>query len=207
MAPRLKFTKEQMVSAALELVRCCGMDALTARSLAAEVGTSTQPVFTCFGSMDNVCKEVTDAARALFRTYIKNGLSAEIPFFGVGMQYIAFAKDEPELYRVLFLNGNGGVSENVREMGNIVRKPLTEIYHLTTEEADRFLRDMWLVVHSIATLTVTGDCSYSESEISDILTGFSVAVCKAIKEVPGFVSGSFDRNSVFGQLTSESAEH
>lgn len=115
-------------------------------------------------------------------------------FSGVGMQYIAFAKDEPQLYRLLFLNGDGGISDAVKELGATVREPLTRIYSLTAEEADLFFRDMWLVVHSIATLTVSGDCGYGEKEISGILTGFSVAVCKAIKEVPGFVSGTFDRN-------------
>ena len=93
-----------------------------------------------------------------------------------------------------------------KELGATVREPLTRIYSLTAEEADLFFRDMWLVVHSIATLTVSGDCGYGEKEISGILTGFSVAVCKAIKEVPGFVSGTFDRNKVFAELVSEKSD-
>ena len=47
-----KFTKEQMITAALDLVRREGTAALTARSLAEALGTSTQPVFTCFTTMD-----------------------------------------------------------------------------------------------------------------------------------------------------------
>lgn len=206
MAPRLKFTKEQMITAALDLVRREGTAALTARSLAEALGTSTQPVFTCFGSMDEAKREVKTAAQSLFREYIKNGLDSDIPFFGVGMQYIAFAKDEPQLYRLLFLNGEGSISDAVKELGATVREPLTRIYSLTAEEADFFFRDMWLVVHSIAALTVSGDCGYGEKEISGILTGFSIAVCKAIKEVPGFVSGTFDRNKVFAELVSEKSD-
>lgn len=206
MAPRIRYTKEQMTAIALDLVRRKGNAALTARALAEELGTSTQPVFTCFGSMDEAKSEVRNAAQALFKEYLKKGLSSEVPFFGVGMQYIAFAKDEPELYRLLFLCGDGEMAESVAGMGAIVRKPLTDIYHLTVEEADRFFRDMWLVVHSIATLTVSGNCGYGEREISGILTGFSVAICKAIKEIPGFVSGDFDRDAVFRALISENAE-
>ena len=141
MAPRLKFTKEQMITAALDLVRREGTAALTARSLAEALGTSTQPVFTCFGSMDEAKREVKTAAQSLFREYIKNGLDSDIPFFGVGMQYIAFAKDEPQLYRLLFLNGEGGISDAVKELGAIVREPLTRIYSLTAEEADLFFED------------------------------------------------------------------
>ena len=59
------------------------------------------------------------------------------------------------------------------------------------------------MVHSIATLTVTGGCPYSEKEIADILTGFSVSVYKAIKEIPGFAAGDFDRDKVFRELIAE----
>ena len=66
--------------------------------------------------------------------------------------------------------------------------------------ADRYFRDLWLVVHGLATLIVSGECSYSEQEIGRILTGFSLSVCKAIKEIPGFVEGTFDRDKEFHKL-------
>ena len=66
MAPKNKFTREEMVAAALRVVRRKGADALTAKALAEELGTSTQPVFTCFGTMDALKTEVSAAAEALF---------------------------------------------------------------------------------------------------------------------------------------------
>lgn len=48
MAPKNKFTKEEMVEAALRVVRAKGIGGLTAKTLADELGTSTQPVFTAF---------------------------------------------------------------------------------------------------------------------------------------------------------------
>ena len=59
------------------------------------------------------------------------------------------------------------------------------------------IRNLWFVVHSLSTLIVTGDCPYSDREIGQILTGFSVSICKSIKEIPGFADGSFDRDAVF----------
>ena len=52
MAPKNKFSREEMVSAAVAVVRKKGLEGLTAKALAEELGTSTQPIFTCFGSMD-----------------------------------------------------------------------------------------------------------------------------------------------------------
>ena len=65
---------------------------------------------------------------------------------------------------------------------------------------------MWLVVHSLATLVVTDDCPYSEQEIGEILTGFSVSLCKAIKEIPGFAENHYDRDAIFTELISRSYE-
>ena len=70
MAPKNKFTKEEMVAAALRVVREKGIDGLTAKTMADALGTSTQPVFTCFGSMDGVRQEVYAAALRCERRYL-----------------------------------------------------------------------------------------------------------------------------------------
>ena len=50
MAPKSKFTKEEIAEAALWIVREKGSDGLTAKAIADALGTSTRPVFTAFGS-------------------------------------------------------------------------------------------------------------------------------------------------------------
>ena len=204
MAPKNKFTREEMVNAALRVVRIKGMDALTAKALAEELGTSTQPVFTCFNTMDTVKKEVRAAAERVYDGYAAEGLRQEIPFLGFGTQYIRFAREEPELYRLLFLattaDGNSGALEAMKHSQAIIRPSLEQIYQISAEDADRYFRDLWLVVHSLAALIVTGGCPYSDAEISQILTGFSISTCKAIKEIPGFTAGTFDRDAIFRSL-------
>ena len=183
MAPKNKFTKEEMVEAAIRVVRDKGIDGLTAKALADELGTSTQPVFT---------------------GYVSAGLKEKIPFFGVGMQYIRFAREEPELYRFLFLTRTQeqeySAMRSMRHLQALVRPTLVNVYHITDEEAALYFRDLWFVVHSLSTLIVTGDCPYSDREIGQILTGFSISICRSIKEIPGFAAGAFDRAAVFRAL-------
>lgn len=204
MAPKNKFTREEMVAAAVQVVRKNGAASLTAKSLAGELGTSTQPVFTCFGTMDTAKAEVYAAAGRLFDDYLAEGMKEEVSFFGFGMQYIRFVQEEPELYRLLFLmrpdDLGSGAFATMRHMQEIVRPSLVETYHISEQEADRYFRDLWLVVHSLSTLIVTGECPYSDREIGQILTGFSVSIFKAIKEIPGFVEGDFDRDATFRDL-------
>ena len=207
MAPKNKFTRKEMVAAAVRVVQKRGAAALTAKSLAEELGTSTQPVFTCFGTMEALKAEVYVAAERLFDEYLTKGLKEKISFLGFGSQYIRFARKEPELYRLLFLmrpdEVGSGAFAAMRHMQELVRPSLVEIYHISAQEADRYFRDLWLVVHSLATLIVTGDCPYSDREIGQILTGFSISVFKAIKEIPGFTEGTFDRDATFRGLIQE----
>lgn len=207
MAPKNKFTKEEMVEAALQVVRAKGIDGLTAKTMADELGTSTQPVFTAFGSMDTVKQEVYAAAVRVYDGYAEAGLKEKIPFFGVGMQYIRFAREEPELYRLLLLTRTReqecSAMKSMRHLQELVRPTLINIYHITAEEADIYFRDLWFVVHSLSTLIVTGDCPYSDREIGQILTGFSISICKSIKEIPGFAAGTFDRDAAFRALVSK----
>ena len=205
MAPKNKFTKEEMVEAALWVVRERGIDGLTAKTLADALDTSTQPVFTAFGSMDAVKREAYAAAVQVYDSYANAGLKEKIPFFGVGMQYIRFAREEPELYRMLFLMRTQEYSamDSMTHLQELVRPALVSIYRITAEEADVYFRNLWFVVHSLSTLIVTGDCPYSDREIGQILTGVSVSIYKSIKEIPGFAAGSFDRDAVFRALIRE----
>ena len=193
-----------MVEAALRVVRANGIDALTAKTMADALGTSTQPIFTAFGSMDGIKKEVYAAAIRVYDRYTDAGLKERIPFFGVGMQYIRFAREEPELYRLLFLtraqDKSFSAMQSMQHLQSLVRPTLMYIYRITEQEADLYFRDLWFVVHSLSTLIVTGDCPYSDREIGQILTGVSISICKSIKEIPGFADGSFDRDAAFRAL-------
>ena len=95
MAPKFKFTRAEITDAAMQVVRRNGIGALTARAIADELGVSTQPVFTCFSTMAEARGAVRSAAESIYDGYVEEGLRAEIPFYGFGMQYIRFAREEP----------------------------------------------------------------------------------------------------------------
>ena len=204
MAPKNKFTKEQIVAAALNVVREGGISSLTAKTLAEKLGTSTRPIFTAFATMDNLKNEMRSAAENTYKEYVAEGLKEKIPFLGLGMKHIHFAQNEPELYRFLFLTSspekNNCAFDAMQQALEAARPSLMSIYRITAEEADFYFRDMWLVVHSLSALMVSGGVDYSPKEIGEILSGFSLSICKAIKEIPGFASGDFDKDKLFKEI-------
>ena len=66
MPPKPKFTREEIVDAALSIVSERGVDALTARELGERLGSSARPVFTVFKNMEEVQAEVRAAAMRRF---------------------------------------------------------------------------------------------------------------------------------------------
>lgn len=56
------------------MVREKGIDAFTAKALAGELGVSTQPVFTCFHTIEEAKHEVCIAAKRVCDSYMKDGL-------------------------------------------------------------------------------------------------------------------------------------
>lgn len=206
MPPKFKFKREEIVAAAVNLTRRGGVDAVTARGIAGELGVSTQPIFTCFKNMEEAKEEVRIYAEKLCHNYLEKGVDAPIPFFGFGMAYIRFAKEEPELYKMLFINPDKkgeSMLDTLSGIRLIVINSIEKTYRFNQKESKRLFRDLWLVAHSIATLCVGGICPFSDEEIAKILTGFSVSICKSIKEIKGFVDDSFDRDEVFGKIIDE----
>lgn len=204
MPPKVKFQKEEIIDAALEVARRSGIDTVTAREVAAALKVSPRPIFTWFASMEELRHEVYERAKEHYLAHIRLGLEEPIPFLGMCRQYLLFAREEPMLYRLLFLTPpgqiSGGAMEALRYSQELARPSLMRIYRMDADTADKYFRDLWLVAFSFATLIVTDDCPYSDAEMLAIGTEFSLAICKAYKEIPGLAEGNFDRDAIFRTL-------
>ncbi len=204
MAPRVKFQKEDIVRAALNVARRDGIEAVTAREVAAELQVSPRPIFTWYESMDALRSDVYALAKELYEGYIRRGLEAAVPFRGIWEQYLSFAREEPELYRLLFLTPpgkvSGGASAALRFSQELARDSLMRMYRLNAREADCYFRDIWLLAFSYATLIVTEDCPYTMEQMLDVGTELSLSILKAYKEIPGFPDGNYDKHALFREL-------
>ncbi len=204
MPPKVKFLKEEIVEAALSVVRKKGADALTARAVAGELGVSTRPLFTYYDTVDELRRDVYEAAKDIHRKRIRRGLGEKIPFLGVGREYLSFAREEPELYRLLYLTrpdgAAGGAMDSLAMSQELVRESIMRIYNVDAKTADCYYRDLWLVVFAFATLIVTNDCPYTDEQMSAVLSEISLSVCKAYKEIPGLCRGEYNKDEIFMEL-------
>ena len=131
MPPKVKYQKDEIIRAARKITSLRGIEAVTAREVAKELGVSTRPIFTYYDSMEQLRRDVYETAKEEYREYILRGLQEPIPFLGVGHQYIRFAREEPELYKLLFLTrpeqGSGGAMEALRLSQDLGHRSHTDL--------------------------------------------------------------------------------
>ena len=173
MPPKFMFTKKEIVAAALNIVRSAGMSGLTARALAAELGCSVKPIFGLFRSMEEVQQEVLAAANELYQGAIPTGMSSGKypPDQASGRAYIGFAREERELFKLLFMRDRSGERiEEDRESIRLLLELLQKNLGVSEDDAYLFHLEMWVYVHGIATMIATGYLNWNEDFVSKVLS-------------------------------------
>jgi AcrR family transcriptional regulator len=100
--------RSALIESAAELVATEGRAALTLRRLAKEVGTSTMAVYTHFGSMEELRREVRREGFTRLRSRVASVRETKDPMADLtllGAAYYTCATASPNLYRAMFLDG------------------------------------------------------------------------------------------------------
>lgn len=172
MAPKVKVTREDIIKTTLELVRKHGADYINARAIASALECSTQPIFSNFNSMEELQEETILCAYGLYLDFIKSEIeSGEYPQYkAFGMAYIRFAKEEKELFKLLFMrdrtNEDLSPSPDFEESVNLIM----ELNNVSREQAMLIHLEMYTCVHGIATMVATSFLPLEWTLISQILS-------------------------------------
>ena len=120
-------------------------------------------------------------AKASYDAYLTEGLSHPIPFKGTGLAHIRFAKDEPLLFRFLFVES--GEADPLRhylpsdcENERMVRNTVESGYGYTTEEAKHLYNHLSVYVHGLAMLYAYGHAVFDEGDVDRMLTEVFLAL-------------------------------
>ena len=163
-------TRDAMIEGAFQLIREKGHEFLTARNLAAFLGCSTQPIMYQFPNLDTLRDLVYQKADAFHSEYILAGGD----LLEIGMRYIRFAEEEPQLFRFLFQSGRfSGL-----RLEDLIKAPeaadlLTVVSAeegLATEGAALFFEPLAALVHGYASLIANNGMRYDPASIRESLT-------------------------------------
>jgi hypothetical protein len=101
MPPKTKYTKKIIIDAAITLLETKGEESFSAREIATLLNSSVNPIYENFKSMDELKYYTLKKILELFLSYEKKEYTGD-PWTSVGVGYILFAKEHPNLFHTLF---------------------------------------------------------------------------------------------------------
>lgn len=173
MPPKKKIRKEDVLHAAVEIVRQQGEGALNARSVAKALQCSTQPVFSSFATMELLRAAVVAEAEGLFQQALEQELAEGRypPYKASGMAYIRFAREQPQLFRLLYMRDRRQETiPKETELGEQMEGMVHRNTGLDSGHARMFHLEMWAYVHGIAAMMATGYLELEWDMVSQMLT-------------------------------------
>lgn len=173
MPPKPKFTKDEIVSAALEVARKDGINAVSAREVGKYLGTSSSPVFSAFKNMDELLDEVYSAALNEYSEYISDSVNYVPVFKQFGFRLIQFAKSEPNLFKIIFEKPHTDIKYNDVVLSipaaDICIESIMKQEKLGYEQSRLVFEDVLLTGFGICSMVSSNCCVIDDSDLDTYL--------------------------------------
>ncbi len=190
MPPKAKITKEMVINAAFEVTRAEGAENVNARTVAKKLGCSTQPVMYHFATIEELKRAAYEKTGDYHTEYLMNvPETQEDVMLGIGINYIRFAVEEPNLFRFLFQSGFA-VENSLLEMINSeelipVISVMQEAMNMNIEQTKEIFVTLALFVHGYASIIANNSLEFDEKLITThlkrVYTGSILAIQEEMK--------------------------
>jgi AcrR family transcriptional regulator len=162
-----------LIDASARILAAEGPAALSARRLAQEVGTSTTAVYTYFGSMAELRRAVRREGFARFAGHLASVPEHDDPMrelAELGLAYIANAFENPDLYRVMFMEGPLDEADattgwdTFQRLVDAIQRSLDRGLFPRCRGARQGASQLWAVTHGAVSLALAGLITRAEAE-------------------------------------------
>lgn len=175
MPTQIKISKDMILNAAFEIVRENGMEKLNNREIAKRLKCSIRPIYYQFKNVEEMQEELYEKIEKFFYQFLLDNMIDDIPKYKqVGINYIKFAKQENNFFKILFMSKIGlspdvFVSKAGKDYEEI-EKLVKISTNLKDEDIKGFHTKMWFYCHGIATLVANGTIKLTEEQIRELLS-------------------------------------
>lgn len=178
-------SKEMIDAAALNLLRESGASALSVRSIAHALGSSTKPIYRTYGSMEGLRERVAELACEYMRDQIYSYKRSGNALLDAGIGYVMNAVNNRHLFHFICLNEKSYHPE----FSTLPSKRLLDVFAaplaregLTLEEVKEVVGDTLLFTYGLAMACFYGTFTLSEEEIGETLWTFFTRLMRNEKE-------------------------
>ena len=170
MPPKTRVTEEMIVDAAVEVVRQSGFESINARTVSGQLHCSTQPVMYHFSTIDSLKKAAYRRVDQLHSEYMINTPPGQDPVLAIGLNYIRFAVEEPQLFRFLFQSGYAEENSLLEMVDSEELVPVLEAMRegagLSLQKTRNVFITVALFAHGYASIIANNHLEYDEKLIA-----------------------------------------
>ncbi|MBI5606719.1 MAG: TetR/AcrR family transcriptional regulator [Deltaproteobacteria bacterium] len=181
MPPKTRFSQNDIIDAAFEVVRSQGMDALSARNIARQLNSSTQPIYSYLKSMKDLQEIITEKAFNLLISYETQKHTGHV---GIDRSIgnVLFAKKEIRLWRFLHDTRNHSLVSPYfkKRFASIVGEIKSTGANLSHEDNEKFFYIVWFFLYGLCSM-VNNACSEGAKETKPIFQD-DESICKLVIE-------------------------
>ena len=175
MPTTIRITKEMILNAAFDITRNEGIEKLSNREIAKKMNCSIRPIYYQFKNSEELYKALYNKINSYFYDFIMKNIADDIPHYKqIGINYIKFAQEETNLFKVLFMSPSRNLPNTFVETDKTGFAGVVAAIKLSTHLSDKAIKSfhtkMWIFVHGIATLTVSRSFKFTEEQIRDLLS-------------------------------------
>lgn len=160
---------------------------MNARDLAKELGCSVHPIFRSYNSMEGLRTAVYKRAESIYNgRMLSAGEDAEDGFLNMGLTYIDFAKNEKNLFKLLFMSDAFSEQSIMDIVGTTegddeVIEMLCQRSGLSIKAAKELYAGIWITTHGIACMFATNNCRFSDEENRRLLNNSFMGLLLKLK--------------------------
>jgi AcrR family transcriptional regulator len=170
MPPKTRITKDMIVNAAVEVAKQSGYENINARTVAERLHCSTQPVMYHFSTIDAMKRAAYAQVDHLHSAYMMAVSPDQDPVLGIGLNYIRFAVEEPQLFRFLFQSGYAQEHSLLEMIDSEELIPILTAMQegtgLSMEQTKQVFLTVALFTHGYASIIANNGLEYDEKLVA-----------------------------------------
>lgn len=169
MPPKAKITKEMIVDASFEVARAG--ENINARTVSKKLECSTQPIMYHFATIEELKRAVYEKAGEYHTEFLLNvSKPQENVMLQIGLNYIRFAVEEPNLFRFLFQSGFAKENSLPEMIDSKELEPVLSVMQaamrLDQKRAKEVFMTLAMFVHGYASIIANNSPEYDEKLIA-----------------------------------------
>lgn len=175
MSKNVTITKEMILVSAFDIVREKGLEGISNRELAKKLNCSIRPIYYQFQNVEELYNELYIEIEKYFYRFLMDNMNDDMPKYKqVGINYIKFAKEEKEFFKILFMSEvdlglNDFIAKDMEDF-----KELSKLIKISTnlndEDIESFHIKMWIFSHGLATLVASSTLNISDKQLKQLLS-------------------------------------